>query len=61
MTDTLDRQRDDRPAVLVIEDDFDNQNVYEIILQDRYEVLLAATTRTCERIFERSTVVLSPF
>ena len=41
MTDAQDRQRDDRPAVLVIEDDIDNQNVYEIILQDR-EVLLAA-------------------
>jgi CheY-like chemotaxis protein len=41
-TDALDRQRDDRPAVLVIEDDIDNQNVYEIFLQDRYEVLLAA-------------------
>lgn len=42
MIDTLDRQRDGKPAVLVIEDDFDNQNVYEIILQNRYEVLLAA-------------------
>jgi CheY-like chemotaxis protein len=41
-TDALDRQRGDRPAVLVIEDDTDNQNVYEIMLQDRYEVLLAA-------------------
>jgi CheY-like chemotaxis protein len=41
MTDAQDRQRDDRPAVLVVEDDIDNQNVYELILQDR-EVLLAA-------------------
>jgi two-component system, cell cycle response regulator DivK len=41
-TDALDRQRDDRPAVLVIEDDIENQNVYEIMFQDRYEVLLAA-------------------
>jgi len=41
-TDPLDSQRDDRPAVLVIEDDIDNQNVYEIMLQDRYEVLSAA-------------------
>ena len=35
MTDAQDGQRDDRPAVLVIEDDIDNQNVYELILQDR--------------------------
>jgi CheY-like chemotaxis protein len=48
-TDALDRPRNDRPAVLVIEDDPDNQNVYEIMLEDRYEVLLAANgedTRT---------------
>jgi len=48
-TDAPHRQRDDRPAVLVIEDDPDNQNVYEIMLEDRYEVLLAANgedTRT---------------
>ena len=47
--DGLDRPRNDRPAVLVIEDDPDNQNVYEIMLEDRYEVLLAANgedTRT---------------
>ena len=41
-TDALDMQRDDRPAILVIEDDIDNQNVYEIVLQDRHQVLLAA-------------------
>lgn len=41
-TDALERQRNDRSAVLVIEDDPDNQNVYEIMLEDRYEVLLAA-------------------
>jgi hypothetical protein len=41
-TNALDMQRDDRPAILVIEDDIDNQNVYEIMLQDRYDVLLAA-------------------
>jgi len=48
-TDAPHRQRGDRPAVLVIEDDPDNQNVYEIMLEDRYEVLLAANgedTRT---------------
>jgi len=47
--DGLDRPRNDRPAVLVIEDDPDNQNVYVIMLEDRYEVLLAANgedTRT---------------
>lgn len=41
MTDAQDRQRDEKPAVLVIEDDIDNLNAYEIILQDRHEVLLA--------------------
>jgi CheY-like chemotaxis protein len=41
-TDALDRQRDDRSAVLVIEDDIDNQSAYQIMLQDRYEVLLAS-------------------
>jgi two-component system, sensor histidine kinase and response regulator len=41
-TDALGRRRDDKPAVLVIEDDIDNQNVYQIMLEDRYEVLLAA-------------------
>ena len=48
-TDAPHRQRGDRPAVLVIEDDPDNQNVYVIMLEDRYEVLLAANgedTRT---------------
>jgi len=48
-TDAPHRQRDDRPAVLVIEDDPDNQKVYEIMLEERYEVLLAANgedTRT---------------
>jgi CheY-like chemotaxis protein len=42
MAGALDRRRNDRSAVLVIEDDVDNQNVYEIMLQDRHEVLLAA-------------------
>src|SRR5262245_64097067 len=41
-TDALDKQRNDRPAVLVIEDDPENQNVYEVVLQDRHDVLLAA-------------------
>ena len=41
-TDALNRQSDDRPAVLVIEDDIENQNVYEVMFQDRHEVLLAA-------------------
>jgi CheY-like chemotaxis protein len=40
--DAPNRLRADRPAVLVIEDDVDNQNVYEIMLQDRHDVLLAA-------------------
>jgi CheY-like chemotaxis protein len=41
-TDASDRPREDRPAVLVIEDDIENQNVYEAIFEDRYQVLLAA-------------------
>ena len=45
-TRSLDGQRHDKPAVLVIEDDIDNQNVYEILLQDRHEVLLASDGET---------------
>jgi CheY-like chemotaxis protein len=45
-TRALDGQRHDKAAVLVIEDDIDNQNVYEILLQDRHEVLLASDGET---------------
>jgi CheY-like chemotaxis protein len=48
-TTDLDKQRGERPAVLVIEDDIDNQNVYEILLQDRHEVLLAADGEAARR------------
>jgi CheY-like chemotaxis protein len=42
MGKTEGRQRDDTSAVLVIEDDIENQNVYEAMFEDRYQVLLAA-------------------